>query len=56
MKRITCRVCKKRRIPWWKKWRGDAVVGLYRSEWIETEIKIRPLSPYICTHCIEEML
>lgn len=56
MKRITCRICNKRRIPWFKRWRGDNIVKVYKTKYMEIKIIVRPLSPYICGNCVEEKL
>ncbi|KKM13202.1 hypothetical protein LCGC14_1718650 [marine sediment metagenome] len=56
MKRVTCRICGKRRIPWFKRWRGDSVVKKYSTGWLAIEVRVRPLSPYICGNCVEEKL
>ena len=56
MKRVTCRICGKRRKPWWSRYRGDSVAKFYATRYLEIEIRVRPKSPYICGNCVEEKL
>ena len=56
MKRITCRVCGKRRKPWWSKYHGDTVVRIHPGSYWEKTVIIRPTNIRVCVNCIEEKL
>ena len=56
MKRITCRVCGKRRKPWWSKYHGDTIVRIHPDSYWETTVIVRPTNVRICINCIEKRL
>ena len=56
MKRITCRICKKRRVPWWSKYKGEAIGNYYKDDYFMIWKKVRPISIKICASCVKKRL
>lgn len=57
MKRITCKICGKRRKPWWHTWKkADAIGNWHKDDNFIIYIKVRPLSVKLCTECVNKRL
>lgn len=54
MRRIICRRCKKRRIPWWSKWVGDKLEEYWSFDNARVKITISP-DYNICAKCVDNM-